>query len=1071
MQNRGYFQNPCLAGETLIFKSDDDLWSVPVSGGMSTRLTTSIGIVGKALVSPDGLQLAFTNSEAGQRDVYTMPVKGGLPERLSFWGDLTISHWENGKTLQVGSAKGSFSARHRELFSLNVESTEINPLNLGPASTVQKGPTHTFLGRNLGDPARWKRYRGGTAGSLWIDQNQTGNFKQILKNLKTNIANPVWWGERLLFISDHEGIGNIYSCNHRGANLKRHTDNEEYYIRKFSLDGDRLVFQSAGDLFLLELKKNHCQKIMIEINSGFSQAVERFETACDELDYYALAPAAKEVLVGTRGQLFVMPPWSGAPRNIGKKYYRHKCPTYLGPQKLLVVGLTAEKEEHLLLIDTSSGKSRELFPKRDWGKILMLSPNSDGNLVALSTNRNETWLLDLKKSSCQLIERITHNVIFPQRFSWSPDNRYLAFLSSKSRDTGIKIYDTKNKSSRFLITAINHDTSPVFDPSGKYLYFLSIREFHPNMSETHYELGFPFATRIYAVVLDRDAPSPFEQYLDFPDEKKEEEEESDEGPSKSKKGKVTKIDWDGIDNRIFPFPSTLGGHLNLYPTKDGLFYTKSAIKGSDPANDRWSGSNGVTLYKYSFKDKKSKVFHKEIFAAALSNDLKYIMLETSDGMRLVKSDDKPGDGPDYNKKDGYLDLDRITLKIDPKKEWEQMYSEAWILQREHFWNEKMSNHDWENVYFRYLPLLGKIHTRSEMSDLLWEMQGELGTSHCYEFMGDYFRSPYPQRNGFLGADWHYNQEKKACQIGRVFRGDSWIKDQDSPLNSPTVNLKEGDLITGIDGLSLDYPLDFERSLEAKAGNKVNLEVLRKGQKKKENVVVKTVPNEELMLYREWSNKNREYVHKKSGGKLGYLHIPNMSTWGYSEFIRAYLMELDKDGLIIDVRYNGGGSCSQHILKTLAQKIQGYDQTRYFGTETYPTYAVKGPLIAITNEQAGSDGDIFSHTFKLMKLGKLIGKRTWGGVVGIWPRQELVDGTYVSQAEFSFWFNDVGYAVENYGTDPDIEVEFTPQDYKKGIDPQLDRGIEEGLKDLKKNPPRIPNLEKKPDLRPMRLPKR
>ncbi|MCO4755055.1 MAG: PDZ domain-containing protein, partial [Bacteriovoracaceae bacterium] len=385
----------------------------------------------------------------------------------------------------------------------------------------------------------------------------------------------------------------------------------------------------------------------------------------------------------------------------------------------------------------------------------------------------------------------------------------------------------------------------------------------------------------------------------------------------------------------------------------------------------------------------------------------------------------------------------------------------------------MSKINWQQVYKRYLPLLDKVHTRFELSDLMWEMQGELGTSHAYEGMGDYHREMYPSRNGYLGGKFKWIEKEKAFEVQEIHSGDSWIPGADSPLNAPSVGLKKKDLIYGVDGQKFKNANSLDEALIGKAGAKVNLAIARKKTKKgyedQEFVVVSTLVDEHMMLYRQWVDKNKEYVHKKSGGKLGYIHVPNMGPWGFSEFYRNFLTEVNHEGLVIDIRYNGGGHVSQHLLKILAQKKVGFDTTRYFGVEPYPMYA-PGALVCLTNEHAGSDGDIFPHSFKLMKLGKLVGKRTWGGVIGIWPRVGLNDGAYTTQPEFSFWFKDVGFGVENFGTKPDIEIDNTPKDFADGKDAQLDKAIQVGLQDVRKNPDLKPNFKDYPDLKLPKLPK-
>jgi tricorn protease len=370
-----------------------------------------------------------------------------------------------------------------------------------------------------------------------------------------------------------------------------------------------------------------------------------------------------------------------------------------------------------------------------------------------------------------------------------------------------------------------------------------------------------------------------------------------------------------------------------------------------------------------------------------------------------------------------------------------MYDEAWRLQREHFWHPEMSGVDWNRVRERYLPVLERVGTRTEFSDLMWEVQGELGTSHCYELGGDYLPSPN-WRQGFLGADVDFNRRSGRWEIRSIPRGDSWNTAARSPLAAPGLNLAPGDGIVAVGGELVDKSVSPDERLVNMADRNVRLTIGRRRARKTETITVRALDSESPLRYRDWVEGNREHVHEATRDRVGYVHIPDMGPAGYAEFHRYYNPESDKDGIIIDVRFNRGGHVSQLLLEKLLRRRIGYDISRWSEPLPYPESAPMGPMVALTNEYAGSDGDIFCHAFKLLGLGPLIGKRTWGGVVGIWPRTALVDGTITTQPEFAYWFTDVGYSVENYGTDPDIEVDIRPQDYAAGKDTQLERGLKE-----------------------------
>ncbi len=1114
--SQAYLQTPSFntSSDALIFSTDDDLWRVGLNGGTAFRITNSKGVATHPQISPDGKMVAYLGTDSGQRDIYIMDARGGVPKRLTFDGVINLCGWENGRTLIFTSNQYAFNARVSFLYSINIESLEIKEIKLGPASTLKSlhsNKTKRVLGRNNGDPARWKRYRGGTAGTLWLEQSK-GQFKQILKSLKSNLTNPEWVehksigvNPRIFFISDHEGIGNIYSCNKTGTQVKRHTHSDQYYIRNFSYNDGLIIYQAGADLYKHDLRDDSTSKLEIHIPSSFNQAASRVEDAEDYLQEYTLHTDGSKIGIITRGQLFVRSPWSSAPIHLGDPQKRYRHPTFIKTKDIhgvLAVELNEENEETLKLFSYDDKRNqfqfegKTILPKQAWGKINTISVHPEQAMVAISNNRNELFLVKLGPIKLEKIS--TNSFHYYSDMSWSPCGNFLAYSEALNRTTHeIKLYDLKTKKSRTLIPSVLSDTAPCFDPNGEYLYFIGMREFHPNYTETHFELSFPFASKVYAVALQNDLPSPLELYENF--DLEEDNDIADESEDKKATKKVakkaikkaakkvsknvpkakkieqkqdkqiTQIDWDGIENRIFTLPIPLGGYRDIACIEDKIFILKEAVKGLNPFR---STATSPTLYTYCLKEKKLESYQKECHGFELSLNGKYIIMDTEDSLRLNLADSRPTDGEEVNKKDGHLDLSNIRLLVEPKKEWKQMYQEAWILQREHFWSADMNKIDWQQVYLNYLPLLDKVHTRKEFSDLMWEMQGELGTSHCYEFGGDYHRRPKNSTNGNLGAELKWSASTKTFTILDIPKGDSWIAEACSPLRHADANLNVGDQILGIDGRSFTDPDDLNQALIGRNGQRVQLEVKRKSEKESDFVEVIARNSHHLARYRDWVNKNKEYVHKKSKGKIGYVHIPDMGVHGFSEFYRNFLSECTKEGLIVDVRYNGGGHISQHILKILAQRVVGFDKTRYMDIEPYPAYAINGPIVALTNEHAGSDGDIFSHSFKLMNIGPLLGKRTWGGVVGIWPRHPLNDGTITSQPEFSFWFKDVGYQVENYGTDPDIEVENSPMDWARGIDRQLDRSIEEVIKRSKKNPPLRPNLNKNlPNLKAPKLPKK
>ncbi len=642
-------------------------------------------------------------------------------------------------------------------------------------------------------------------------------------------------------------------------------------------------------------------------------------------------------------------------------------------------------------------------------------------------------------------------------FSWSADGRYLAYAKSVSMNsTQIEIYDIKAGKSYAVTKPLFLDFSPSFDPEGKYLYFLSDRDLNPVYDAVQFDLSFPQTTILALVTLRKDVTSPF-----FPSPTPPEKTDKKD----DKKAVSFEIDFAGIEDRILSFPVTTGKHTKLAAVKNKVIYSTMPVEGARDLT--WMDlvpPAKQSLSCFDFATMKSDTWIDGITNFDVSENGEKLAVQIGMKMRVLKATEKPGkvSSQDFNEKTGWVDISRMKVFIEPEGEWKQMLNEVWRLQREHFWREDMSKINWQNILKRYQPLISRVSTRSEFGDLVWELQGELGTSHAYDMGGDYRKEPM-FKLGLLAGHFQWDDAAKGYRITRIFSGDAWNSETASPLKAPGLNAEIGDWLIAINGQTLTQEKQPGLLLLNLAGQETELTVKSAKDGSVKSVSVKPLKTDMQSRYREWVEHNRKYVHEKSNGALGYVHVPDMSAVGFSEFHRYYLQEYDRDGLIIDVRNNGGGHVSQLLLEKLARKRLGFDESRWFERMPYPGESPAGPLVALTNEFAGSDGDIFSHSFKLMKLGPLLGKRTWGGVIGIWPRHALVDGGITTQPEYSFWFNDVGWDVENYGAVPDIEVDNFPHHYRRDQDAQLDAGIAEAMKLMKTKPAYRPKVDIYPDL--------
>lgn len=1081
----GYLRYPTIAGDRIVFVAEDDLWIVSAEGGVARRLTTSLSRATMPALSPDGSTIAFVAAEDGPLELYVMPADGGAVTKLTHLGsNIATSGWHpDGSILFTSDAESPF-AGWRFPYRISPEGGEPERLAWGPAHFVAVSPGGgVVLNRNMRDPAHWKRYRGGMAGHFWVDPDGQSGFTRWTEP-NGNLANPMWIGGRLYFLSDHEGVGNLYSALPDGSDLRRHTDHETYYARNAMSDGRRIVYHAGGDVYLYDPQLDTTRRVPIELHSPKAQSGRRYVEAAKHLENVDIHPKGHVLLATARGRMYSFGNWEGPVLEHGDPDApRYREANWLPDGERFITVVDADDEEVLEIHDATGDKPPRRLSEFKVGQVTSIVVAPKGERVAVTNHRKELFVLDLESNEQILIERNPFGYF--QGVAWSPDGHWLAYSAPFTRQTiGLKLWRKGEEPVR-ITEPVLYDVAPSFDPDGKYLYFLSYRVFNPVYDDLEFNLGFVHGVKPCLITLKNDTPSPFlpeprpvvesggspnakAEKAEKADEPKEDGEKSDTSEADDTE-KPLEIDLDGISERILMFPVPEARYTQIEGIEGKVLFLSRPVVGS--AQPGTNGAKG-TLHLYDLKELKHDTLAQGVTGLRLSFDRKTAVLRYDRKVRVLPAGKKPDDkgGEATNRETGWVNLGRIKVAVYPEREWAQMLREAWRLQRDHFWTEDMSQVDWDEVWSRYSRLLPRIASRTDLSDLMWEMQGELGTSHAYEMGGDYRQGPnYGQ--GFLGARFTWDAEKEGYRITEVVKGDSWA--EDSSLRLPGVRLSVGDVILAINNRRLSEELPPAACLVGKGGQEVALRVLPADGGEPKTVTVKALNRgqEVQARYRAWVEANRRKVHEASGGRLGYVHVPDMGGVGFAEFHRSWLAESERDGLIVDVRHNRGGHVSPLLLEKLARRAVGFSISRWGVPETYPSNAIMGPIVAITNERAGSDGDIFSHAFKLMKLGPLIGKRTWGGVIGIWPRHALVDGSVTTQPEYAFWFPDVGWGVENYGTDPDIDVDDRPEEYAQGIDAQLDRAIEEALKRLEAEPPVWPAFDDRPRLALPKLPPR
>jgi tricorn protease len=1064
MTARGYYRYPTIHDDRIAFVSEDDLWTVPLGGGPARRLTAGVGEASHAQFSPDGKWLAFSGTEEGVREVYVMPADGGTPRRLTFeGGDAWVVEWtRDSRAVVYASTAGQPFITATWLKRVAIDGDAPETLPYGPARTISfSDGGGVALGRFQEDPARWKRYRGGRAGVLWVDPDGDGDFRPLV-DVAGNAAAPRWVGDRVFFLSDHDGVGNLYSCRADGSKLTAHTERTDFYVRHPSSDGRRVVYCVAGDLYVYDTKKGDERLVAAETMSPRTQVSRRFTKPDQNFESVALHPKDAAVLLTVRGRLFTMAAWDGPVVQVGEKQgVRYRMGQFM-PDGERVLCLSDEGGEEAIEVMRVDGTTEpERYDDLAIGRPVEMTIDPTGRRVAIATHAYDVIVVDLLEKLVHSVETASFGRV--EGLAWSPDGKWLAYgLPSRRSGTSLRLFHVPTAQVSQITDGWYPDHAPSFDPEGRYLYFLSRRDFDPVYDAQYFDLNFPQGVRPHLVTLRKDVRSPFVGTTDPPD--KPQRREGDE----PKPPKEIQIDLDGIGERIVPMPVPEGLYHRIIGTKDEVLFSSFPIEGSlnRPTSAALPQRPTGRLSGYKLAERRLYTIVRGISDFYVDGNGKRFAYRSANSLRVGNvgtswesasgGGRSGGFGSPFGRQSGFVDLSRVKVSVEPRAEWRQMYREAWRLMRDHFWQDDMSGQDWEAIFRQYEPLLERIGSRAELSDLFWETQGSLGTSHAYEMGGDYRQAP-AWRPGTLACDTRWNESKGGYEIVHLVRGEPGDIGRRSPLLAPGLGLAEGDSILKVGTTPLRRDLPLGAQLANRAGEEIVLTVQSKADRSPRQITVQTLTDERPARYREWILQKRAHVHERSQGRLGYVHIPDMGAAGYAEFHRDFRIESDRAGLVVDVRYNRGGHVSQLLLEKLARRPIAYMKPRHGSPWSYPHDAVLGPRVAITNEFAGSDGDVFSHAFKLMRLGKLVGKRTWGGVIGIWPRHALVDGTVTTQPEFSFWFSDVGWRVENYGTDPDVVVEYRPQDYAAGTDPQLDRAIDIALGELENEPVSLPSF--------------
>nr|WP_153427198.1 S41 family peptidase [Streptomyces alkaliphilus] len=1105
-------------GDLLTFVAEDDVWAAPVAGGRAWRVSADSVPVSTPRLSPDGAHIAWTSTRDGAPEVHLAAVDGGPSRRLTHWGsgETGVRGWlpatgDGEPEILAITPRGQASPRRTVVRAVPMDAGASRVLPYGPVSSVAHGPDGAVLvvsaGQSRGrDGARWKRYRGGTAGKLWIDRDGSGTFERVHADLNGNLEWPMWVGGRIAFISDHENVGALYSSLPDGTDLRRHSPLDGGYARQAATDGERVAWMRRGELWLLESLDADGPRPLDGIRLAGRRADRRPRpvSALRRLGTVAPDHEGRGSAVETRGTLHWLTHREGPVRALDvRPGVRARLPRVFRPADAegeWVLWVTdAEGDDALALAPAAPAAEDEAAPPRllapgELGRVLDLAVAPDGSRAAVATHDGRLLLVDLPDvtdvtdvtvgtestdAAVHELDRSAHGDV--DGLGFSPDSAWLVWSHPGSNP--LRQLKLARVADREVVEATPlrfRDFSPVFTRDGKHLAFLSERTFDPIYDAHVFDLSFPAACRPHLLTLAAQTPSPFgPQRHGRPvpgapadpapggDANGTDAEadragngEGDEGRGSGTTGApATRVDVEGLADRIIPFPVDAGRYSDLRAWSDGVLWLRHPISGTLGTSAGTPGGSrpGTTVERYDLTRLKAGTLASDVREFEVTGDGKRVLLRAPAGLRSVPADSS-NLGEDDEQSLG-LDLERVRLTVDPAAEWRQMFDETGRLMRDHFWRADMNGVDWDAVLAEYRPLVERVATHDDLVDLLWEVHGELGTSHAY-VTPPAARVPASRRQGLLGADLTRDADG-TWRVERVLPSETSDPQARSPLAAPGVAVRAGDAILAVDGVPVDPTTGPGPLLSGTADRAVELTIAPADGSPRRHAVVVPLDSEEQLRYHDWVAGRRAAVRELSDGRLGYLHVPDMVSNGWAQLHRDLRTEMGREGLIVDVRENRGGHTSQLVIEKLARRIIGWDLIRHQEPLSYPENAPRGPIVAISDEHAGSDGDMVTAAIKTLGLGPVVGTRTWGGVIGIDMRYDLVDGTSITQPRYAIWLKGYDWSVENHGVEPDVEVPIAPHEYAAGRDPQLETAVRMALEELERNPAAVP-----PELPPL-----
>ncbi|HJU54711.1 MAG TPA: PDZ domain-containing protein [Pyrinomonadaceae bacterium] len=1083
---------PDIHGDLIAFVYAGDIWTVPAQGGTARRLTSHPGIEIFPKFSPDGRFLAFSGEYGGTRQVFVISVEGGAPRQLTYrndvgplpprggWDNIVLGWTPDGKNVLFRANRVPQSNRLGRPYLVPFEGGQEQPLPITEGGSANYSPDGTKLAYTpISNEFRgWKRYRGGQSPDVWI-YNLAQNTAEQITTTRAQDMVPVWLGDTIYYLSDRDWTMNLFAYDTRSKKTRKVTNHTDYDVLWPSGSGDRLVYEAGGYIYRLDTGSGKEERVPIRVYGDFPDTVPYFRNVKSNINSFSLSPSGARALFDARGDIFTAPAKEGEVRNLTTSQgVRERAPVW-SPDGRWVAYLSDRSGEYEIYVRASDGTGDERRVTTD-GDIWRFSPvwSPDSRMLAYGDKRQRLRFVNVETGRSVDVDRSPNNDI--TNYTWAPDSRWLAYTKlGDNQFSEIWVYSLASAKARKLTGGMTSDTEPVFDPKGRYLYFLSNRDFNLTFSGFEFNYIYTNPTRVYVGLLASDgpaillpasdeervktsekpltpppnpaqapppqgakaqAPSPSPEQATPAATPAAEQPKPEEKPAAGTV--VVKIDFENFEDRVRAIPGQPTNYRRLAATPDGVLYL--------------SGPGKLSLYNLNAKAEQTII--EGILNYDLSDDGKQFIFQVGEnfGVAPVAAGQKPDAG--------LLKLDGMTMKVEPRAEWAQEYTDAWRIMRDWFYDPNMHGVNWPAIRAKYEQLVPHINNREDLNFVLTEMGSELMAGHIYVERGPDAPRLARTDGGLLGAEFTPDASGY-FKITKIYPGENWHESFRSPLTEPGVRAKVGDYVLSVDGRPTRGVKNFYELLEGKGDRVVTLKLNdRPDTAGARDERVRPVKSESNLRYLDWVESRQALVDRLSGGRIGYIHTPNTATEGNRELFKNFYPQTRKDALIIDDRYNGGGFIPDRMIELLERKPLNYWARRGIGASSTPAFAHLGPKAMLTNGYAGSGGDALPYYFRERSLGRIFGTTTWGGLIGLSGTPQLADGGSLSTPSFRFMDLEGNWAVEGVGVDPDVEVVDSPDAVARGEDPSLEAAVKYLMEELRRNPPKRPTPPAPPVMR-------